>query len=74
VAREALLRHRGSESAGATQDAYLRVVVLGAYENQVLDASTWPFNLTIAGRVFASAAAPLGVYLIKLAFGVGGGL
>jgi hypothetical protein len=74
VSREALLRHRASESAGAVQDAYLRVVVLGAYEKQVLDASTWPFNLTIVGRVFASAAAPIGVYLIKLAFGFGGGL
>ena len=74
AAREALLRHRACESSGAVQDAYLPVVVLGAYERQVLDASTWPFNPRIVGRVFASAAAPLGVYLLKLAVGVGRGL
>ena len=74
AAREALLRQRDGESTGAVQDAYLPVVVLGTYERQVLDASTWPFNPTIVGRVFASAVAPLGVYLLKLAFGVGGGL
>ena len=74
AAREALLRYRACESAGAAQDAYLPVVVLGVYEQQVLDASTWPFNPTIVGRVFASAVAPLGVYLLKLAFGVAGGL
>lgn len=74
AAREALLRHRFCEPAGAVQDAYLPVVVLGVYERQVLDASTWPFDPTIVGRVFASAVAPLGVYLLKLAFGMGGGL
>ena len=73
-AREALLRHRACEPAGPVQDAYLPVVVLGLYERQVLDASTWPFNPAIVGRVFASAAAPLGVYLLKLAFGVGSAL
>jgi hypothetical protein len=74
AAREALLRERDGESTGTVQGAYLPVVVLGTYERQVLDASTWPFNPTIVGRVFASAVAPLGVYLLKLAFGVGGGL
>ena len=74
AAREALRRHRDCGSAGIVQDTYLPVVILGVYEQQVLDASTWPFNPTIVGRVFASAGAPLGVYLLKLAFGVGGGL
>jgi hypothetical protein len=74
AAREALLRHRACESTAAVHDLYLPVVVLGAYERHVLDAPTWPFNPTIVGRVFASAVAPLGVYLLKLAFGVGGGL
>jgi hypothetical protein len=74
AAREALLRHRACESAVAMQDAYLSVVVLGVYERQVLEASTWPFNPAIVGRVFASAGAPLGVYLLKLTFGVGSGL
>ena len=73
AAREAL-RRRSGEAAAAVQDLYLPAVVLGVYEQQVLQASTWPFNPTIVGRVFASAAAPLGVYLLKLVFGVGGGL
>ena len=74
AAREALLRHRACESAGVVQDAYFPVVVLGVYEQQVRDAPTWPFNPAIVGRVFASAVAPLGVYLLKLAFGVAGGV
>ena len=74
AAREALHRQRGGAMAGAAQDAYLPAVVLGLYERQVLDAPTWPFNPTIAGRVLASAVAPLGVYVLKLAFGVGAAL
>jgi hypothetical protein len=73
LARDALARHRASGSDAAVHDAYLPVVTLGAYERQVLDASTWPFNPTIVGRVFASAAAPLVVYLVKLAVGVAAG-
>ena len=72
VARDALTRRRDCETAEAVQDAYLPVVILGVYERQVLKASTWPFNLAIVGRVFASVVAPLAVYLLKLAFGVGG--
>jgi hypothetical protein len=74
AAREALLRHRAGESAAVVQHAYFPVVVLGVYEQQVLHASTWPFNPAIVGRVLASAGAPLGVYLLKLAVGVGRGL
>jgi hypothetical protein len=71
VAREALIHERDCEAARAVQDVYLPVVVLGVYERQVLNASTWPFNLAIVGRVIASVGAPLAVYLLKLAFGVG---
>ena len=74
TARDALPAERARAPAGAVQDAYFPVVVLGLYEQQVLRASTWPFNPTIVGRVFASAVAPLGVYALKVAFGVGGGL
>jgi len=72
AAREAFRRDRTEAPAGAVEDAYLPVVVCGIYEKQVLAASTWPFNPTIVGRVFASAVAPLSVYVLKLAFGVGG--
>jgi hypothetical protein len=73
-ARATMQSHRAGEVETAVHDAYLAVVVLGAYERQVLDASTWPFNPAIVGRVFASAAAPLGVYALKLLFGVRVGL
>ena len=72
AARDALARQREGDAPASVQDAYLPVVILGVYERQVLQASTWPFNLAIVGRVFASAVAPLAVYLVKLAFGVGG--
>jgi len=74
AAREVLLRHRSGEAQTAVHDAYFPVVVLGVYEQQVLHAATWPFNPTIVRRVFASAIAPVGVYLLKLAFGVASGL
>jgi len=74
VVREALVRHRAGETAAAVHEPYVPVVVLGVYEQQVLDAPTWPFNPAIVGRVFASAAAPLGVYLLKLALGVAEGI
>jgi hypothetical protein len=74
VASDALVHGRVHEAGRAFQDAYLPVVILGIYERQVLAASTWPFNLAIVGRVFASIGAPLAVYLLKLAFGVGAGL
>lgn len=73
AARDVLFRRRDVESA-ADVDAYLPAVVLGLYERQLLDAPTWPFNPAIVGRVLASAAAPLGVYLLKLAVGMGAGL
>jgi hypothetical protein len=69
--RETLVHERDRETARAVLDTYLPVVILGIYERQVLNASTWPFNLAIVGRVFASVGAPLAVYLLKLAFGVG---
>jgi hypothetical protein len=74
AAREALRRYWAGDPAGTVPDAYLPVVICGIYEKQVLDASTWPFNPTMVRQLFASAAAPLCIYLLKLAFGIGGGL
>ncbi len=74
AAREGLHRFWAGDPAGAARDAYLPVVVCGIYEKQVLDTSTWPFNPTIVRQLFASAIAPLGVYVLKLALGIGGGL
>jgi hypothetical protein len=69
AARETLLRERASKPAALAQDTYLPIVVLAAYELQVLHASTWPFNPEILRRVLASGVAPVGVYLLKVAFG-----
>jgi len=74
AAREALQRERSAGTAGTMPDAYVPAVICGIYEQQVLDASTWPFDPAIFGRVLASAVAPLTVYVLKIAFGVGSGL
>jgi hypothetical protein len=74
AARDALRRHWAGNPAGTLVDAYLPAVACGIYETQVRGASTWPFNPTIVRQLFASAAAPLFVYLLKLAFGIGGGV
>ena len=74
VAREALHQCWAGDPAGAVRDAYLPAVVCGIYEKQVQGASTWPFNPAIVRQLFASAAAPLCVYVLKLGFGIGGGL
>jgi hypothetical protein len=74
AAREALHRAWAGDPAGVARDAYLSVAACGIYEKQVLDTSTWPFNPTIVRQLFASAAAPLCIYVLKLAFGIGGGL
>ena len=45
------------------------MVVLGAYERQVLAASTWPFNPKIVKEVLASLVAPFLIYGLKIAIG-----
>jgi hypothetical protein len=74
--RGELLRHL--EQAGAAcsaEDAarlYEPLVVFGAYERQVLEASTWPFNPKIVKEVAASLVAPVLIYGIKVAAGLSG--
>lgn len=48
---------------------YNPMVVLGAYESQVLAASTWPFNPKIVKEVLASLVAPFLIYGLKIAIG-----
>lgn len=48
---------------------YNPMVVLGAYESQVLAASTWPFNPKIVKEVVASLVAPFLIYGLKIAIG-----
>jgi hypothetical protein len=52
--------------------AYQPVVVLGLYEKQVLEASTWPFNPKIVKELLASVAVPVLIYCARLAFGLPG--
>lgn len=75
-AREAL-RQRLEQPGPApgTDEAkklYEPLAVFGAYEHQVLEASTWPFNPKIVKQVAASGAAPVLVYALKLAIGLSG--
>lgn len=75
-ARAALRRHLAeADRARSTEDAarlYDPLVVFGNYEQQVLDASTWPFNAKIVKQVAASAAAPILIYAVKIAVGLSG--
>ena len=48
---------------------YSPMTVLGAYEGQVLAASTWPFNPKIVKEVMASLVAPFLIYGLKIAIG-----
>lgn len=74
--REALRRHLAQAgSASSDEDAarlYDPLVVFGAYEQQVLEASTWPFNPKILKQVAASLVAPILIYGIKIALGLSG--
>ena len=59
-------------SAGEAARLYEPVVVLGAYESQLLAASTWPFNPKIVKEVVASLIAPVLIYGLKVALGLSG--
>jgi hypothetical protein len=48
---------------------YGPMAILGAYESQVLAASTWPFNPKIVKEVLASLVAPFLIYGLKIAIG-----
>ena len=76
VVRQHWLRARGEQTRrlaeGGQDDVaglYGAVVVLGAYESQLLAASTWPFNPKIVKEVLASLVAPFLIYGLKIAIG-----
>ncbi len=73
-ARSELRRHLAQDgAAGRAEDAarlYNPLVVFGAYERLVLDASTWPFNPKIVKEVAASLVAPVLIYGVKVAVGL----
>jgi len=72
--RDELRRHLAQAgSALGAEDAarlYEPLVVFGTYEQQVLDASTWPFNPKIVKQVAASLVAPILIYGLKVAVGL----
>ena len=74
--RGELRRHLAQAgSACGAEDAarlYNPLVILGTYEQQVLEASTWPFNPKIVKQVAASLVAPILIYGIKVAVGLSG--
>lgn len=68
-ARNELKLKLAEGAAGEAARLYEPIVVLGAYESQVLAASTWPFNPKIVKELVASIVAPLLIYGLKIALG-----
>ena len=75
-ARREHLRRLAQADANASGEWSARVyeplLVLSAYERQLLEASTWPFNPKIVKELAASAAAPVLIYAVKVAAGLAG--
>jgi hypothetical protein len=71
-ARSELKRKLADGAAGEPAGLYEPIVVLGAYESQILAASTWPFNPKIVKEVVASLVAPILIYGLKIAVGLSG--
>jgi len=69
-ARNELKLKLAEGAAGEPAGLYEPVVVLGAYERQLLAASTWPFNPKIVKELVASLVAPILIYGLKIAIGL----
>lgn len=69
LARRELKRKLAEGGQDDVIGLYNPTVVLGAYESQVLAASTWPFNPKIVKEVLASVVAPFLIYGLKIAIG-----
>jgi uncharacterized membrane protein len=71
-ARSELKRKLAEGAASEPAGLYEPIVVLGAYETQILAASTWPFNPKIVKELVASLVAPILIYGLKIAVGLAG--
>jgi hypothetical protein len=69
-ARSELKRKLAEGAAVEPAGLYEPIVVLGAYESQILAASTWPFNPKIVKELVASLVAPILIYGLKIAVGL----
>ena len=69
-ARSELKRKLAEGGASDSAQLFEPIVVLGAYERQVLAASTWPFNPKIVRELVASLVAPVLIYGLKIALGL----
>ena len=69
-ARSELKRKLAEGGADDGAGLYAQVAAAGAYENQVLAASTWPFNPKIVKELVASLVAPILIYGLKIAMGL----
>jgi hypothetical protein len=72
LARGDLKRRLARQAEPDVARAYEPVVMLGLYEKQVLEASTWPFNPKIAKELAFSVAVPVLIYFAKLVVGLPG--
>jgi hypothetical protein len=70
TARSELKLKLAEGAAGEPAGLYEPIVVLGAYEQQILAASTWPFNPKLVKEVVASLVAPILIYGLKIAIGL----
>jgi hypothetical protein len=68
-ARSELKRKLAEGGQDDVAGLYYPMVVLSAYERQVLAASTWPFNPKIVKEVLASLVVPFLIYGLKIAIG-----
>ena len=73
-ARSELKRKLAEGTADEPAGLFEPIVVLGAYERQILAASTWPFNPKIVKEVVASLVAPILIYGVKIALGLSRGV
>ena len=69
-ARSELKRKLSEGGASDSAGLFEPIVVLGAYERQILSASTWPFNPKIIRELVASLVAPILIYGLKIALGL----
>jgi hypothetical protein len=72
-ARSELKRKLADGAAGEAAGLYEPIAAVGAYEQQILAASTWPFNPKIVKEVVASLVAPILIYGLKIALGLSRG-
>lgn len=69
-ARSELKQKLAEGAADEVASLYAPIAAVSEYENQVLAASTWPFNPKIVKELVASLVMPILIYGLKIAMGL----